>query len=218
MSFNRWMVKQTVVHTYDEILLSGERKRPLTSNNLGKSAKEFWWAKIHLLPKCYILYDSIYKTCLKWKHFRNEKTDLRFSEDRAGGREMREGGGCDYKRVNEGFLLCWNYSLFWLRWWVHVPTHMCVCSVAQSCPALWPYGLYPTRLCPWNFPGKNTGVGCHFLLHGISLTQELNPWLMFPALAGGLFVFFLTTVPPGKPAWSYTGDKIVWNLHTHTDT
>ena len=25
--------------------------------------------------------------------------------------------------------------------------------------------------------GKNTGVGCHFLLQGISLTQELNPCL-----------------------------------------
>ena len=30
--------------------------------------------------------------------------------------------------------------------------------------SLWPQGLYPTRLlCPWNFPGKSTGVGCHFL-------------------------------------------------------
>ena len=26
-------------------------------------------------------------------------------------------------------------------------------------------------LCPWDFPGKNTGVGCHFLLQGIFLTQ-----------------------------------------------
>ena len=25
-------------------------------------------------------------------------------------------------------------------------------------------------LCPWDFPGKNTGVGCHFLLQGISPT------------------------------------------------
>ena len=25
-----------------------------------------------------------------------------------------------------------------------------------------PHGLYPTRLlCPWDFPGKSTGVGCH---------------------------------------------------------
>ena len=30
---------------------------------------------------------------------------------------------------------------------------------------LWPHGPWPARLlCPWNFPGKNTGVGCHFLL------------------------------------------------------
>ena len=27
-------------------------------------------------------------------------------------------------------------------------------------------------LCPWDFPGKNTGVGCHFLLQEIFLTQE----------------------------------------------
>ena len=28
-----------------------------------------------------------------------------------------------------------------------------------------PHGLQPTRLLrPWDFPGKNTGVGCHFLL------------------------------------------------------
>ena len=25
--------------------------------------------------------------------------------------------------------------------------------------------------CPWDFPGKNTGVGCYFLLQGIFLTQ-----------------------------------------------
>ena len=33
-------------------------------------------------------------------------------------------------------------------------------------------------LCPWNFPGKNTGVGCHFLLQGIFLIQGLNPCLL----------------------------------------
>ena len=28
-----------------------------------------------------------------------------------------------------------------------------------------PHGLQPTRLlCPWDFPGKSTGVGCHYLL------------------------------------------------------
>ena len=37
------------------------------------------------------------------------------------------------------------------------------CSVMSD--SLWPHRLWPSRvLCPWNFPGKNTGVGCHFLL------------------------------------------------------
>ena len=29
--------------------------------------------------------------------------------------------------------------------------------------------------CPWDFPGKNTGVGCHFLLQGVFLIQGSNP-------------------------------------------
>ena len=32
--------------------------------------------------------------------------------------------------------------------------------------------------CPWNFPGKNTGVGCPFLLQGILLIQISNPRLL----------------------------------------
>ena len=37
-----------------------------------------------------------------------------------------------------------------------------------------PCGLQSTRLCPCDFPGKNTGVGCHFLLQGIFLTMDRN--------------------------------------------
>ena len=33
-------------------------------------------------------------------------------------------------------------------------------------------------LCPWNAPGKNIGVGCHFLLQGNILTQGSNPGLL----------------------------------------
>ena len=47
-------------------------------------------------------------------------------------------------------------------------------------------------LCPWDSPGRNTGVGCHLLLQGTFLTQE-DP--ESPALAGRFF----TTEPPGKP-------------------
>ena len=31
---------------------------------------------------------------------------------------------------------------------------------------------------PWTSPGKNTGVGCHFLLQGIFPTQGSNPGLL----------------------------------------
>ena len=45
---------------------------------------------------------------------------------------------------------------------------MPACSVALYDPR-----LQPARLCPWNFPGKNTGVGCHFLLQeGVSTQRE----------------------------------------------
>ena len=41
------------------------------------------------------------------------------------------------------------------------------------------YGLQPTRLlCPWNFPGKYTGVGSYSLLQGIFPTQGWNPGLL----------------------------------------
>ena len=51
--------------------------------------------------------------------------------------------------------------------------------VTQSCPTLCDPILKPTRLlCPWDFPGKDTGVGCHFLLQGIFPTQGSNLGLL----------------------------------------
>ena len=35
-----------------------------------------------------------------------------------------------------------------------------------------PWTVVLTLLCPWDSPGKNAEVGCHFLLQGIFLTQE----------------------------------------------
>ena len=46
--------------------------------------------------------------------------------------------------------------------------------------SLRPHGLWPARLlCPWDFSSKSTGVGCHFLLHGIFLTQGLKLHLLY---------------------------------------
>ena len=56
--------------------------------------------------------------------------------------------------------------------------YICICCslVAKLCPTfLWPHGQSPAMLlCLWNFPGKNTRMGCHFLLQGIFLTQGSN--------------------------------------------
>ena len=57
--------------------------------------------------------------------------------------------------------------------------------------------MEPARLlCPWDFPGKNTQVGCHALLQGVFPTQGSNPRPSCPLLcqAGSLPV-----VPAGKP-------------------
>ena len=36
--------------------------------------------------------------------------------------------------------------------------------------SVWPHRQQPTRLpCPWDSPGKNTGVGCHFLLQCVKV-------------------------------------------------
>ena len=72
---------------------------------------------------------------------------------------------------------------------------MYACSVMSS--SLRFRGLQPTRLLrPWYFPGKNTGVGCHFPFQGIFPTQGSNPcFLHLLHWQGGS----LPAMPPRKP-------------------
>ena len=57
-------------------------------------------------------------------------------------------------------------------------THQYNGGLAAEYDSLGPHGLKPTKpFCPWDFPGKNPGVGCHFLLQGIP-TQVLNLGLL----------------------------------------
>ena len=50
---------------------------------------------------------------------------------------------------------------------------VCVCSVTSDSSPL--HGLQPASLlCPWDFPSKNTRVGCHFLLHSSKLSAYEN--------------------------------------------
>ena len=76
---------------------------------------------------------------------------------------------------------------------------MCGCAVASVMSnSLRPYGPQPTRfLCSWDFPGNNTGEGCHPLLQGIFLTQESNSHLL---RLMNLQASSLPLAPFGKPS------------------
>ena len=83
---------------------------------------------------------------------------------------------------------------------------MCMLSCSVMPDSLWCYGLQPTRLLyPCNFPGKNTRVGCHFLLWGIFLIQESNLYLLHCSR-------FFTPEPPGKPRVASSHSKLALGL------
>ena len=66
--------------------------------------------------------------------------------------------------------------------------------------SLQPHGLQHSRpLCPWDSPGKNTGVGCHALLQGIFKPRNQNHVSCVSCITGGLF----TTEPPRTPTSSH---------------
>ena len=72
----------------------------------------------------------------------------------------------------------------WSQTFTAILFTICVCSVVSN--SLQPHRLEPARLLgPLDYPGKNIAVGCHFLLQGISPTQELNlypQWLLADSL------------------------------------
>ena len=67
----------------------------------------------------------------------------------------------------------------------------CVTSLVSdcSCPTVQPQRRQPTRLPrPWDSPGKNTGVGCHFLLHGLSYHRPDLPTSILGQLSFVIYV------------------------------
>ena len=57
-----------------------------------------------------------------------------------------------------------------------------------------PYGPKPTRLpLPWDSPGKNTGVGCHFLLQCMKVKNESEVAQSCPTLSNPM-----DRSPPGS--------------------
>ena len=106
-------------------------------------------------------------------------------------------GGMLIHTLFSSFSEVWSYSL--AQWWGWVPTELSAwlgpeghirgwCWVPrairiESLSCVWLCDLMdcsPLRLlCPWDSPGKNTGVCCHSLFQGIFLTEGLNLALLY---------------------------------------
>ena len=68
---------------------------------------------------------------------------------------------------------------------MHPKLHAAAAKLLQSCPTLCdPIEWQPTRLPrPWDSPGKNTGVGCHFLLQCRKVKSESEVAQSCPTLS-----------------------------------
>ena len=85
--------------------------------------------------------------------------------------------------------------------------------------SLQPYGQQPTRLlCPQDSLGKNTGVGCHFLLHTVISLSLI--FLMFMAFLWSAFSSFflhqnlILNTPEPTPCWAFS---FSWVLNIPSD-
>ena len=74
-----------------------------------------------------------------------------------------------YLFINKEVQPCIYPKLFGLQ--EHYTSYSTYVSHSVMPDSLQPHGLQPiSLLCPWDFPGKDTRMGCHFLLQGIFLT------------------------------------------------
>ena len=79
------------------------------------------------------------------------------------------------------FWINWIFSSIWFYFYHWLFKYTCACLISRLVvsDSLQPHGLQPSRLlCPWDFWGKNTGVGNHSLLQGIFPIQGSNPGLL----------------------------------------
>ena len=87
------------------------------------------------------------------------------------------------------FFFCLSCNLSWGIFHVNLDglsyaTAAAAAKLLQSCPTLRPHRGQPTRLpCPWDSPGKNTGVGCHFLLQCMKVKSESEVAQSCPTLS-----------------------------------
>ena len=68
---------------------------------------------------------------------------------------------------------------------LHSPCRCCCCEVTSVVSdSVRPHKRQPIRLpCPWDFPGKNTGVACHFILQCMKVKSQSEVAQSCPTLS-----------------------------------
>ena len=85
----------------------------------------------------------------------------------------------------------------------------------QSCPTLWdPIEGSPPGSHPWDSPGKNTGVGCHFLLQCMKMKSESEVTQSYPTLCDPM-----DSSPPGSSVHGISQARVLeWVAIAFSDT
>ena len=85
------------------------------------------------------------------------------------------------------FLVKYMFKYFASSFPKLLPSYCCCCCCCISSvvsDSVWPNRRQPIRLlCPWDSPGKNTGVGCHFLLQCMKVKSESEVAQSCPTLS-----------------------------------
>ena len=70
------------------------------------------------------------------------------------------------------------------KFWEYMPSRFCCCYITSVVSnSVRPHRRQPTRNChPWDSPGKNTRVGCHFLIQCMKVNSESEVALLCPTL------------------------------------
>ena len=72
----------------------------------------------------------------------------------------------------------------WFSVTIYITCCCCCCVASVMSDSVRPQRRKPTRLpCPWDSPGKNTGVGCHFLLQCMKVKSQSEVAQSCPTLS-----------------------------------
>ena len=115
----------------------------------------------------------------KWESYKISQPIMLLYHCKAAGGKEKNSAGQQYTSLSCPAHPHDHYTMIIYYHFTHCIMYSMHAVASVIFDSLRPNGLLPTSLLPpWDSPGKNTEVGCHFLLQGIFLTQGSNPCLL----------------------------------------